>query len=68
MTFKKPVYVGAVLCVYADLIRVGRTSLAIRVEAWVLRRNAGDRIPVTEGNFTYVALDGAGKPRPVRGG
>jgi acyl-CoA thioesterase YciA len=68
MTFKKPVYVGDVLCVYADLIRVGRTSLAIRVEAWVLRRNAGDRIPVTEGNFTYVALDGAGKPRPVRGG
>jgi acyl-CoA thioesterase YciA len=67
MTFKKPVYVGDVLCVYSDLIRVGRTSLTVRIETWVLRRNAGDRIPVTEGNFTYVALDARGKPRLVKG-
>jgi acyl-CoA thioesterase YciA len=66
MSFKKPVYVGDVLCVYADLIRVGHTSLTVRIEAWVLRRNAGHRMPVTEGNFTYVALDEGGKPRPVR--
>lgn len=66
MVFKKPVFVGDVVCVYADLIRVGRTSVTVRVEAWVLRRNAGERIPVTEGNFTYVAIDEEGKPRVVK--
>ena len=65
MTFKKPVFIGDVVCVYADLIRIGRTSITVRVEAWVLRRNAGDRIPVTEGNYTYVALDDRGLPRPI---
>lgn len=66
MTFKKPVHVGDVVCVYADLIKIGITSVTVRVEAWVLRRNAGQRIPVTEGNFTYVAVDEEGKPRKVR--
>jgi acyl-CoA thioesterase YciA len=66
MTFKKPVFVGDVVCVYADLIRVGTSSVTVRVEAWVLRRNAGERIPVTEGNFTYVAIDESGKPRKVK--
>jgi acyl-CoA thioesterase YciA len=65
MTFKKPVYVGDVLCAYADLIRIGSTSITVWVEAWVLRRNAGARILVTEGNFTYVAVDGKGRPRAI---
>ncbi|HLI14113.1 MAG TPA: acyl-CoA thioester hydrolase YciA [Alphaproteobacteria bacterium] len=65
MTFRKPVYVGDVVCVYADLIRTGRTSVTVGVEAWVLRRNAGQRILVTEGKFTYVAIDDKGRPRPV---
>ena len=67
MMFKKPVHVGDVVCVYADLIGIGTTSISVRVEAWVLRQNAGERILVTEGTFTYVALDEAGKPRKVKG-
>jgi acyl-CoA thioesterase YciA len=67
MNFRKPVHVGDVVCVYADLIKIGTTSIAVRVEAWVLRRNAGERILVTEGTFTYVALDAKGKPRKIEG-
>lgn len=66
MTFHRPVRVGDVLCCYADLLKVGTTSMTIRVEAWVLRRSEADRrVKVTEGVFTYVALDDKGAPRPV---
>ena len=65
MHFIKPVHVGDVLCVYAAAERVGRTSLAIRLEAWALRRRLGDRVKVTEGIFTFVALDGEGRPAPI---
>ncbi|SRR5437016_531975 len=65
MTFRKPVYVGDITCFYTELIRIGRTSITVRVEAWAIRRNETNRILVTEGNFTYVALDEKGGPRPV---
>src|SRR5688572_26868975 len=65
MQFLRPVRVGDVLCVYASLERVGRTSLAVRLEAWALRDRIGAREKVTEGLFTFVALDGGGRPRPV---
>ncbi len=65
-TFHKPVKVGDVVCCYADIQKVGTTSITIGIEAWVLRRDESkDRIKVTEGVFTFVALDGDGKPRPV---
>jgi acyl-CoA thioesterase YciA len=69
MTFHKPVHVGDILCCYADLERVGRTSLAFRIEAWTIRRNQPreERILVTEGTFTFVAIDDNGRPRPVGG-
>lgn len=66
MTFLKPVKVGDVVCCYCDLERVGRTSLTLHVEAWVLRHGQqGARIKVTSADITYVALDEAGRPRPV---
>jgi acyl-CoA thioesterase YciA len=65
MTFRKPVYVGDVVCVHAGLIRTGTTSITVWVEAWVVRRNETDRILVTEANFTYVAIDEKGRPRRV---
>jgi acyl-CoA thioesterase YciA len=67
MAFHKPVHVGDVLCCYADILKVGRTSLTILVEAWVLRRrdDRRRRVKVTEGAFTYVAIDGEGRPRSV---
>jgi acyl-CoA thioesterase YciA len=65
MTFRKPVFVGDVVCVYASSIRIGTTSITVRVEAWVIRRNETRRILVTEGNFTYVAVDANDRARPV---
>lgn len=65
MTFHLPVYVGDVLCVYADVARIGRSSLTLHMEAWALRGRQGDRVRVTEGSFTFVAIDETGRPRPV---
>tara|TARA_R110001592_G_scaffold129379_1_gene341809 strand:+ start:922 stop:1380 length:459 start_codon:yes stop_codon:yes gene_type:complete len=64
--FHKPVNVGDVLCCYAEVTRVGNTSIAIRIEAWALRQRARDRrVKVTEGIFTFVALDEDGNKRAV---
>ena len=65
MVFRNPVNVGDVMCIYADLIAVGRTSISVHVEAWVLRRNQQPRILVTEGRFVYVALGDDKRPRAV---
>lgn len=68
MKFIRPVKVGDVLCIYGEVERVGRTSMAIGLEAWVLRDRKGTRAKVTEGVFTFVALDAEGKPTPVEKG
>ena len=66
MTFHRPVNVGDVVNVYADIVRVGTTSLTIRVEAWIERREQALRkVKVTGGTFTYVAIDEQGKKRPL---
>jgi acyl-CoA thioesterase YciA len=67
MTFHLPVYVGDVLCVYCLVEKVGRTSMTLRIEVWALRGRLGERVRVTEGTFVFVALDEAGRPRPVPG-
>jgi acyl-CoA thioesterase YciA len=60
-----PVSVGDVLCVYCRS-REGRSHvLAIHLEAWALKNRIGERVKVTEGLFTFVAIDADGKPRPV---
>ncbi|MEM7021422.1 MAG: acyl-CoA thioesterase [Pseudomonadota bacterium] len=68
MKFIRPVRVGDVLCVYTTIERVGRTSMAVRLEAWALRNRVGAREKVTEGLFTFVAIDSKGRPRPVAAG
>jgi acyl-CoA thioesterase YciA len=65
MTFHLPVYVGDEVSCYGTVERIGRTSMAIRVETWVRRARTGDREKVTEGLFTYVAIDDDRRPRPV---
>lgn len=65
MTFLRPVNVGDVLCVYTEVTRVGRTSLSVQMEAWSLRGRLGQREKVTQGLFTFVALDETGKSRLV---
>ncbi len=65
MTFHRPLHLGDVLSCYAELLRVGRTSLTYRIEAWSRRRAGGESVKITEGRFTYVAVGPDGKPRPV---
>ena len=65
MVFNLPVYVGDIFCVYTDIERVGTTSMTIHVEAWALRGRMGERVKVTEGVFTFVAIDNDRKPRSV---
>jgi acyl-CoA thioesterase YciA len=66
MTFRKPVYVGDLVSVHATLVRLGRTSITVHLEAWVLRRREDHSILATEGNFTYVAIDDQGRPHAVQ--
>lgn len=65
MSFHRPVYVGDVLCVYSSIERTGRTSIRIYLEAWALRNRLGDRVKVTDGTFTFVAIDARGAPRAL---
>jgi acyl-CoA thioesterase YciA len=65
MRFHLPVFVGDQVSCYATVQRVGRTSIAIAVETWVRRREGGELVRVTEGVFTYVAIDADRRPRPV---
>jgi len=66
MAFLRPVNVGDVVTCYAQLLGIGRTSMKIRVEAWVQRYADAARLHVTEGTFTYVAIDDHGKPQPAK--
>jgi acyl-CoA thioesterase YciA len=66
MNFRKAVYVGDLVSVHANLARIGRTSIAVHLEAWVTRRKETQAILVTDGNFTYVSIDDQGHPQPIK--
>ena len=67
MVFHKPVYVGDVVCCYTDVTGVGTTSITMMLEVYVLRAGLpGQRIKVTQAQFTFVALDAQGRKRPVQ--
>ena len=63
LSFLQPVKVGDVVCVYTDITKTGRTSVSVGVEAYVLRRNQGERVRVTAAEFVLVAVDDHGAPR-----
>jgi acyl-CoA thioesterase YciA len=65
MTFHQPVFVGDEVTCYAQIVKVGRTSITVKVESWVRRGRGREHIPVTEGIFTYVAVGADRKPTPV---
>lgn len=65
MQFHRPVLVGDVLCAYAELLKIGNTSMTYRIEAWVVRQSETERVKVTAGVFTYVAIDSNRRPRAV---
>lgn len=65
MSFLNPVRVGDTVACYGWLDKIGRTSMKIYVDVWVMRYKTGQRVKVTSGVFTYVALGPDGKPTPV---
>jgi acyl-CoA thioesterase YciA len=65
MAFHLPVFIGDEVSCYGKVIKVGRTSITVHVESWARRHRTSERVKVTEGTFTYVAIGEDRKPRPV---
>ena len=65
MSFRRAVYVGDLVSVYGNLVRIGRTSVTVHLEAWAVRRREMQSILVTDGNFTYVSIDDQGHPQVI---
>ncbi len=64
--FKQPVRVGDLLSFFAEVTRIGNTSMTVRVEVYAERmRSQGRYLKVTEATLTYVAIDDHGRPRPI---
>jgi acyl-CoA thioesterase YciA len=64
--FKQPVRVGDLLSFYAEIVRIGNTSITVNVEVYAQHLSTQhDVVKVTEATLTYVATDAQGKPRPV---
>ena len=65
--FKQPVQIGDVLSFYAEVVRVGNTSVTVNVEVYAERRPSDPTVvKVTEATLTYVAIDSSGRPRPIQ--
>ena len=65
MEFIAPIELRDLISVYAEVEKVGRTSMQIRIEVVADRDRGEHQIKVTEGLFTFVALDAQHRPRPV---
>ena len=65
MTFHRPVFIGDEVTCYAEIIKIGNTSITVKVESWARRGIGDEQIAVTEGIFTYVAVGNDRRPRPV---
>ena len=64
--FKQPVFVGDLLSFYAEVVKVGNTSITVNVEVYAERnRLQVETVKVTEATLTYVATDENRKPRPI---
>ena len=63
LVFLHPVQVGDTVCCYTDAQALGRTSITLGIEVWVLRQGQGERIKVTDAVFKFVAVDDDGRPR-----
>ncbi len=64
--FKQPVFVGDLVSFYAEVVRVGRTSITVNVEVYAQRKPEREEVvKVTEATLTYVAVDENRKPRVI---
>ncbi|HEX8667868.1 MAG TPA: acyl-CoA thioesterase [Allosphingosinicella sp.] len=68
MKFIAPILLQDLISVYARIERVGRTSIGIRIEVVAIRDRGREEVKVTEGLFTFVALDENNRPRAVKRG
>ncbi len=66
MRFIKPVNVGDLVSCYAELQKVGHTSMHYKIEVWTLSITQDTQQKVAEGTFIYVAIDDLGRKQPVR--
>lgn len=68
MVFLSPVHVGDFICCYGEVLSVGRSSVRIHIETWAVSGEHGDepRRKVTEGVFTFVAIDQDGRPEVIK--
>jgi acyl-CoA thioesterase YciA len=65
MSFISPVKVGDFVCCYAEILKIGRTSMQIQVQAWVVRMGHFTPQQVTKGVFTFVCVNEQGRPIPI---
>ena len=65
MTFHQPVEIGDEVSCYAEVVKVGRTSMTVQIEAWKRKQSEDERIKVTEGVFTYVKINLERRPEPI---
>lgn len=65
IVFHKPVFVGDVLSLYAETLRIGRTSVTTKVIVEATRADNGETVRVTEAEVVYVAVDADWKPVPI---
>ena len=71
MKFLRPVHVGDLVSCYAEIEKIGTTSICVKIEVTAIRaseRNAEvmREVKVTEGSFIFVALDENDRPRPIK--
>jgi acyl-CoA thioesterase YciA len=65
MVFLKPVYVGDLVCCYAEVLHTGHSSIAIQLEVWAHRMRFGLEEQVAAGVFTFVAINEEGRPKAI---
>ncbi len=65
VVFHKPVFVGDVVSFYAETVRVGRTSITIKLEVEATRSDGRETVKVTEAEVVFVAVDKDWKPTPM---
>jgi acyl-CoA thioesterase YciA len=67
MSFLRPILLNDLVSIYAEIERIGRTSIAVKLDVVASRGPQGEEVDVTSGVYTFVALDENGTPKPVRG-
>lgn len=65
MTFLVPVKVGNVISCYTKILKVGNTSVQVQIEVWNSHDNSREPIRITQGVFTFVAVDVNGNKRQI---